>query len=53
MDEKIKLHYDVHVMTGEVRVKSKLCPLPTNMTKLEQECNLTIEEMQEDEPKDK
>lgn len=53
IDEKIKLHYDVHVMTGEVRVKAKLCPLPQNMTKLEDECNLSADEMNEVDPNDK
>jgi hypothetical protein len=53
MDEKIKLKYDVPVMTGVVRAKAKLCPLPSDMSKLAKECFITKDELMEEDPNQK
>jgi hypothetical protein len=53
MDENIKIKFDTHVMIGSVRVKSKLCVRPQQMSLLEKQCNYTLEELLEEDPDEK
>jgi hypothetical protein len=50
MDEKVKVNFNAHVMTGAVGVKAVLCRRPRDMANLTSECNITKEEMLEPQP---
>lgn len=53
MDEKIKIKFDAHVTMGAIRVRSKLCRRPADMTSLSLTCNYTLEELLEYDPEEK
>lgn len=53
MDEKIKIKFDAHVTMGAIRVRSKLCRRPADMSSLSLTCNYTLEELLEFDPEEK
>ena len=45
LDPKARVKFNGHLMSGSVRLQTKLCPKPRHMMDLEKSCNLTRAEM--------